>query len=1398
MPQLLSSHLDAKFLASFDIDRLFLSPDHKYVVAGSRAYPSANVAFFDPYTGELKQELPLFYKGFELRLAVNHLTNEFVYWTTDEDRSQPRTYYLYRIYSENDIFKYEKLPISFQSEGYYTDITFTLEATYIARAEGLLVLDTKSNNVIKEIKCPFYDDSNGNAISKDGRYVAFGHYDTNKVEVYDTHTSQLVKSFKVTKLHDSHGAHLSFVGDSYKLMSAADSTIEFWDALEGKLLSKINCTGIYSSTIMDMRLSPNGQYLTTQHTGRMLSVYDLNTNEQIWLESYVDNMDSACFTPDNEWLLYNSGKRINRIATKTGKKDPNESATGSTEFSRLYTLPLENRLLAFNGMQAAHINATTGAIEKVLYAYNNPTYAFNPHEVDANKNLLCGGGHGASVGNAVTGKLKSILSRYYGGLALSSDYVASCHAYISNETKKLLQIHNHEGKNSITLAKDYKNLPVRGIEFLGDSNLLAGLGEKFAAVWDADSQTQVWNTPLKVGYARLFTHESGTHLFIVTAKHTLLCLNANDGSQAWEYAPRKDKKYKEIEFKSVFGRGDKVICLMKNGDLRCLDLSNGTLLHNLNICDAGSECAALAADNTIYIVNANTGMMHYDIKDWLGEAVKGEAVSDTKSATAATPKSAKAFQLPAADSSESAMLSHFNATQWEGFVWDNDAAPLIAFLNALEERAGVTDVHRLCTDKLLRLQSKQARTTAFKLIHRYGHVGNIVSYGMSPDGRYLASGSWVGDDYEEGGELMIWDVKTGRCVNVIDNVEGGVGWPDYGNCIQWSPDGQLLGLAVNTNSVVVAEPFSDTYEVIEDFNETDGWSRPPQWCWAPNNKAVFIACWTRDNKLPGCVCPLDAEFFPMKRPYGFNKPVEKGIFTQDEIDTSDNSHDEGANSPLSNFKTPRWSSKGYLFGTDNSYAYTLDPQTRALGTVIKDINAVSTWSPDGDYFLWVQGKDIKVLDAEGKELRTIPVGTDLIGNVLEGNKSKKSDSLLEVSIGNDGLPTLLFGRTPIKDIEKIYWHPDASKCLFAAAVLGEFGYLAFYQNFELLGIAKTDLFELGTWDLSDALPLAFSLDGTHAASLADTRQVTIWQLEQGVKAKTTYQVHEESKGLFWGIDNRLMTLHDNYLCFYEAFTGNAISQYSTLFEDSEPVALSYSPLGQYASNFEVNPYFPYEYEGEAHWIAAFATGLVVCPKPLRSVLDKELTYTIANRYVWPYRWGDNLEVENLEKALGMVSMPLNTKAKNALKKTFESQPVAKNPDDYFLTVTKAEIFGKEKKVGKFQFGDNSRSFWKDTKKAFQVETLQLGVKKAKDYTAPIVFKGDDITEANLRTLLGKVVLYTDSYSRTKVQLGTVVSVDSDSFMQFHIDFNDQGVQGSCGSGNTSFDNLVSIGEAQIR
>ncbi|MEU6721492.1 hypothetical protein ABZ897_59480 [Nonomuraea sp. NPDC046802] len=43
---------------------------------------------------------------------------------------------------------------------------------------------------------------------------------------------------------------------------------------------------------------------------------------------------------------------------------------------------------------------------------------------------------------------------------------------------------------------------------------------------------------------------------------------------------------------------------------------------------------------------------------------------------------------------------------------------------------------------------------------------------LSPCGRYLAVGSAVGEEFDDGGVLQIWEVATGRCVNVIDRIPG--------------------------------------------------------------------------------------------------------------------------------------------------------------------------------------------------------------------------------------------------------------------------------------------------------------------------------------------------------------------------------------------------------------------------------------------------------------------------------------------------------------------------------------------------------------------------------------------------------------------------------------------------
>lgn len=159
---------------------------------------------------------------------------------------------------------------------------------------------------------------------------------------------------------------------------------------------------------------------------------------------------------------------------------------------------------------------------------------------------------------------------------------------------------------------------------------------------------------------------------------------------------------------------------------------------------------------------------------------------------------------------------------------------LRSFLLEYERRFGVQPLHYKLTDQLCQ--------TEFYLRHQYAIFNEITNVAISPDGRYKAYGSWVGEDYYAGGEYMLIETETGRCVNSAQGVGGGFGWPDYDNGFQFSPDGKWLGFTFNTNCVGVSNPFNADFRRVDyQFDVTDGWSRPPQFRWLPDSKAVAIA-----------------------------------------------------------------------------------------------------------------------------------------------------------------------------------------------------------------------------------------------------------------------------------------------------------------------------------------------------------------------------------------------------------------------------------------------------------------------------------------------------------------------------------------------------------------------------
>ena len=310
----------------------------------------------------------------------------------------------------------------------------------------------------------------------------------------------------------------------------------------------------------------------------------------------------------------------------------------------------------------------------------------------------------------------------------------------------------------------------------------------------------------------------------------------------------------------------------------------------------------------------------------LGVTVLGEdelmaLLSGGVAAAAAVGFDAAALDAAAAGPKLAAAIE---ALPWDAFEVDRDLPGLREVLYAHEAAHGaVTDAHRAATARL--------RPQAV-LRHGHGHDVEVGWTDLSPDGRFLATGSWVGSDYNLGGVLQIWDVRAGRCVNVL-RIHGGVGWPDYGGCIQWRPDGRRVGLAFDTNGVGSFDPFGRTGEPDSCAYITDGWSRPPGWTWAPNSRDVYIACWGPDLAL-GAIVPLVGR-----------RPEPRWCAAVERVDPKDPDSEPRMQPP----RHVTWVHPERIIGRSSESLYAIDVKTGKIAWEQVAAPPVS-FSPDGEEF----------------------------------------------------------------------------------------------------------------------------------------------------------------------------------------------------------------------------------------------------------------------------------------------------------------------------------------------------------------------------------------------------------------------------------------------------------------
>ncbi|MDB5284071.1 MAG: hypothetical protein JWO06_3146, partial [Bacteroidota bacterium] len=1218
--------------------------------------------------------------------------------------------------------------------------------------------DLKTKSLLKKINSPagtvFADDRvNPNAISADGSRVLFISYHKRDTYLVDTVSGKTLSQWQPLAVRDNLGGGHMVLNTPGTLLFTGGvndyrSYVQVWDAESGKLIRDLKIPA-FNEAFQNFHLSPDDKCILMDYRDAT-RMYNVESGKLLWSKK-IDS-EHFIYSQNGKEFFAVVGQRLVRFETKTGNQLSPEASI--SEIPRdMYYLPQKNKIMfRYYGSlclaDTKEYKETENLIPDSLdHFYTDPTMPAGLN------NTIYTYKRSVYAGNLDKGPAKKVLDFDGRTVAISPEHIVITFWDGGSSLKGPMRLYDASGKFIKDLDESKNATSIADIRFFANEKYIAVIAEGFLSVWDLDKAVRTWHFKSKlVSYgALLAVDQESKYVFIKNENEQIICFEALKGKMVWTYNLTEQEADKDDTIISYYVQSKtQTILLVTAHTIKLLDINSGALLATEKVSEGRMAKCALAPDGILYVMCNDTAVMHVDVSAWMPSAQTASAPGKSASGK---------FTLPDTKANATKALEQLESNDWNAFKWEEHGEKLIALLSGFEKDKGLAQIHQLCTEKLLAAGS--AGTAPLKLLHRFGHVSNMVSFGLSPDGRYLATGSWVTDDYDAGGELMIWEVATGRCINILPHVSGGVGWPDYGGCVKWSADSRWLGVVINTNGVARFDPFSESNAPLEEFYETDGWDRPAQWCWHPKGDAFYIACW-QGYDLPGCITPINKKAFNHTGAFGFQGELDKSIFKGDRKDEE---------SPLQPGKFAGWSADGtYIFGNGYDMAWVKDVEKEELVYIIEDVNDdVVSWSPDGKYLLLLKGKKIEVLNgATGKKIKAIDFEADILQKI----------------------------KAPVKKVERIVW---SGNTMFAAMATGHVGLVSIYKNMELFGVIQTSLAANGDITETDNLVWAFSPDGKYGASLGKDKVVSVWSMEKGLPLVQTIKVQKEAKCVMMGASGSVITIDENHLNFYNGLSGEKLSDYNVKdHEEQETPSLKLSPLTvgetDLSTRFAVNPFFPADYKDDVTWIGAFPNGLVVCPKSKQKSLDIELTYVLANRFAWPYRWGKENVVADLESAALNPQSPFTAKEATLFKP--DPAKKAKANEDAILILTPAQLFGKNAKVGKYELSDNKDFKPKASQGGIQAKEYAIATKEKGSYKSLQVLKGDALTKANLLKLVGKVVFYSENLMKRK-ELATLICVN-DTYCYFMDMRFENFKQRGTGGANTEISEILWIAEAEAR
>jgi hypothetical protein len=562
--------------------------------------------------------------------------------------------------------------------------------------------------------------------------------------------------------------------------------------------------------------------------------------------------------------------------------------------------------------------------------------------------------------------------------------------------------------------------------------------------------------------------------------------------------------------------------------------------------------------------------------------------------TGTNHKAEQFVHLPVPAAGPDVFLAALRAADWDRFRAEPHLPGLRDILVELERQHGITEAHRFATERL--------RTAGACLRHPDGHVGEPTASVLSPCGRYLAIGSWVGDDVDEGGALQIWELATGRCVNTFTGIAHGVGFPDCPRTIQWSADGTRIAVIHSTNVLGLWNPFGDDPGPIATAQVGDGASRPPEFALAPDGSRAYRGMRAPEgHDVHGGIVPLTEEEFFYNYEYGTDFPDWPAIALPAAVKAR-----LGDDEVFLDWTF--WSRDGErVYGYNHEWIYSIDLDRRAVSWMVE----AGGWGGDGARPAWSLDERQFAVQRLGRlvfcDAMTGEPVADVPGHPTRARLSwgaRGTARRLAVLVSRDRDEDSHPARVAVYDDGVHRYNLDVS-----------------------IGEANADHADATAW--------AWAPDGRHAAAVTTQGDIEVWSLDENAERVRSIAGAHDTYGVLWGADGVLVLVGETTLRFVRAITGESIGDFAFLREPAgrRPVDTEDTIGAEIRGTIGYDPTFALD----DRWGAAFANGVVVVSDHTAETLDRQLAWAVNRRFAWPARWGGLTVVPSLAAAVGLIS-----------------------------------------------------------------------------------------------------------------------------------------------------------------